>query len=66
MQAVTTGEKLLDNAGKVSHQQALDKAQAEYKKFQIKTLTQVEKDYLEEIKSIEKIARKAENKKAEQ
>ncbi len=49
-----TGEKVLSNAGNISHQQALKKAQAEFKKYQEKTLSPVEKDYLETIKSIEK------------
>ncbi len=58
----STGEKLLDGAGKVSHQQAMDKAQAEYKKFQAKTLTEVEKSYLETIQSIEAKAKKGKDK----
>lgn len=49
-----TGEKLLLNAGNVSHQQAIDKAKAEYKKYQAKTLSPVEQEYLKSIKSIEK------------
>ncbi len=49
----STGEKLLDGAGNVSHQQAIDKAQDEYRKFQVKTLTEVEKSYLETIKFLE-------------
>lgn len=48
----STGERLLDGAGRVSHQQAMDKAQDKYRKFQVKTLTEVEKSYLEMIKSI--------------
>jgi len=52
----STGEKLLENAGNISHQQAMDKAQQEYRKFQSKTLTGVEKNYLETIKKIEKKA----------
>lgn len=50
----STGEKLLESAGSISHQQAKDKAQEEYRKFQSKTLTEVEKSYLETIKKIEK------------
>lgn len=49
----SAGENLLEGAGKVSHQQAMDKAQEEYRKFQAKTITQVEKSYLETIKEIE-------------
>ena len=49
-----TGEKVLSNAGGISHQQALEKAKTEFKKYQAKTLSPVEQDYLESIKSIEK------------
>lgn len=48
----STGEKLLTDAGKVSHNQAMKKAEAEYRKYQEKTLTDVEKAYIETIKSI--------------
>ncbi len=54
----STKENLLDSAGKISHQQAMDKAQAEYRKFQAKTLTEVEKSYFDTIKAIEKEAEK--------
>lgn len=49
-----TGEQLLLNAGKVSHEKAIEKAEKEYRKYQVKTLSLVEKDYLETIKVIEK------------
>ncbi|MBP1615408.1 MAG: Virulence protein RhuM family [Bacteroidetes bacterium] len=49
-----TGEKILLNAGIVSHQQALEKAKAEFKKYQVKTLSPVERDYLENIKALQK------------
>lgn len=54
----STGEKLLDNAGSVSHKQAVDKALDEYRKYQVLTLSPVEKAYLEAIKSIEKKVKK--------
>ena len=47
-----SGEKLLQGAGKVSHQEAIDHATQEYKKYQQRTLSQVEKDYLDNIKSL--------------
>ncbi len=49
-----TGENLLHNAGTISHEQALDKAKAEYQKFQAKTLSAVEQSYLEAIKAMQK------------
>ncbi len=48
-----SGEQLLIGAGSVSHSQAMAKATEEYKKYQQKTLSEVEKDYLETIKNIE-------------
>ena len=49
-----SGEKLLEGAGKVSHQQAIDHATNEYKKYQQRTLSQVEKDFLDNIKTLPK------------
>ena len=54
-----TGEVLLTDKGKISHQQMEKKVEAEYQKFQAKTLTQVEKDYLDNLKTLEKAAKKA-------
>lgn len=48
-----SGEKLLQGAGNISHNQAIDKATAEYKKYQAKTLSEAEKNYLESLKMIE-------------
>ena len=50
-----TGEQLLTGNGTVSHKQAMDKAEEEYKKYKAKTLSDVEKDYLESIELLEKI-----------
>ena len=48
----STGEKLLVGAGKVSHNKAIKKAKVEYKKYQVKTISPVEKEYLETLKAI--------------
>ena len=48
-----SGEKLLQGAGSVSHEKAIDKATTEYKKYQQKTLSEVEKSFLETLKAIE-------------
>ncbi len=53
-----TGEKLLTGSGTVSHWQALDKAKAEYQKYQVQNLTPVEEAYLESIRQIEKTAKR--------
>jgi hypothetical protein len=50
-----TGEKLLQGGGSISHEQAISKAENEYKRYQAKTLSEVEKAYLESIKNIQKI-----------
>ena len=51
------GEELLTDGGVVSHEEAMEKAVAEYRKFQVKTLSSVEQAYLESIKGIEKKAK---------
>ena len=48
----STGEKLLVGAGTVSHNKAIEKAKVEYKKYQVKTISPVEKEYLETLKAI--------------
>lgn len=45
-----SGEQLLIGNGSVSHKQAVDKATGEYRKYKAKTLSEVEKDYLDSIK----------------
>jgi len=54
----STGEALLDGAGKVSHAQALEKANREYQKYQVQNLSPVEEEYLQTIKAVEKTAQK--------
>jgi hypothetical protein len=51
---------VLNNAGTVSHEQAEKKAKLEYRKFKAKTLSEVEKSYLESLKQIEKQLKKKE------
>ena len=53
-----SGEKLLQGAGSVSHEKAINKATTEYKKYQQKTLSEVEKSFLETLKAIEKNSKK--------
>ena len=50
--------KILKNAGLISHNQAIKKAEREYKKYQTKTFSKAEKAYLENIKALEKKAKK--------
>ncbi len=53
-----SGEKLLQTAGSISHDKAIEKATNEYKKYQQKTLSEVEKNYLESLKVIEQKTKK--------
>jgi hypothetical protein len=54
----STGRKILDGAGTISHNQAHDKAIEEYKKYKAKTLSAVEKDYLKTLDDLDKLAKK--------
>lgn len=54
----STGEPLLIGAGSVSHHQAMEKAEMEYRKFQVRTLSPVEEAYMETIKSLAAKAKK--------
>lgn len=53
----STGENLLDGAGKVSHKEALEKAKREYQKFIVQNPSPVEEAYLRTIKNLEKTAK---------
>ena len=56
---LTSGNrKLLSGSGSVSHTQALNKAKAEYRKYQEITLSPVEEEYLKSIKKVGKEAQK--------
>ena len=54
----STGEQLLVGAGKVSHKQAIEKANREYQRFVVQNLSPVEEAYLQTIKEVEKTAKK--------
>lgn len=48
----STGEKILVGSGSISHKQAIEKAKSEYKKYQVKTISPVEREYLKSLKQI--------------
>lgn len=48
----STGEKILVGSGTVSHKIAIEKAKNEYRKYQVKTISPVEKAYLDTLKKI--------------
>ncbi len=48
----STGEALLKDPGTVSHKQAMEKAEKEYRLFQVRELSPVEQAYLDTIKTL--------------
>lgn len=58
----STGEQLLLDGGRVSHQEAMDHATTEYRKYKQRTLSDVEQDYLNAIKAISDKSKKGSKK----
>ncbi len=54
----TTGEPLLQGAGRISHTQAKDKAIEEYRKYQVKTISPVEQAYIDSISELKTTTKK--------
>lgn len=54
----STWERLLSGAGKISHTQAVKKAQQEYQRYIVQNLSPVEEEYLKSIKAIAAEAKK--------
>ena len=54
----STDRKILEGSGKISHIQAKEKAIKEYRRYKAKTLSEVEKAYLESINGLEKNVKK--------
>ena len=59
----SVGEEVLDGAGKISHKKAMEKAEGEYRKYQVKTLSSAEKAYIETLKELKQIESKEKNAK---
>lgn len=53
-----SGEKLLQGPGNVSHEEAMEHATHEYRKYKQRTISDVERDYLNAIKTIENFGKK--------
>ena len=53
-----SGEQLLQGAGSVSHEEAMEHATNEYRKYKQRTISDVEQDYLDAIKRIGNIGKK--------
>ena len=58
---LSTGENLLKDGGSISREEALQKAKKEYKKYQVKELSPVEKAYLKTLKEVNKKVSKKNN-----
>lgn len=56
---LSTGDReLLDDSGKITHEKAIEKARAEYRKYELDNPSPVEQAYFEELKKVAKIAKK--------
>lgn len=53
-----TGERLLQDNGSVSHEEAMEHATTEYRKYKQRTISDVERDYLFSIKTLEDLSKK--------
>ncbi|MBP7965308.1 MAG: virulence RhuM family protein [Paludibacteraceae bacterium] len=53
-----SGENLLQGSGSISHENAIEKATEEYKKYQQKTVSEAEKHYLNSLQVLEIIIKK--------
>ena len=58
----SSNRKILKGSGKISHDKAIEKARNEYQKYQVKTLSPVEKEYLNSLKQIEEKSTKKKRK----
>ena len=54
----STGEKFLIGNGTISHAKAMEKAEEEYKKYKSRTISDVERDYLDSIEELKDISSK--------
>jgi len=53
-----SGEELLQGMGSVSHEDAMQHATNEYRKYKQRTLSDVERDYLDTVKRLGNIGKK--------
>ena len=60
-----SGEQLLQDAGSVSHAEAMEHATNEYRKYKQRTLSDVEQDYLDSIKRLGNMGKKDNSKEAD-
>ena len=53
-----SGENLLQGSGKICHEQSIEKATTAYKKYQEKTLSEAEKNFLDSLRQLEEKMKK--------
>ena len=53
----TIGEQVLDHKGHISHEQAMEKAECEYRKYQVKNLSPDEEAYLSYMQELSDVTR---------
>ena len=59
----STGRKVLENSGRISQEEAENRAKTEYKKYKAKTLEKVEEEYLKVTHTLGEKAKKETRKK---
>ena len=55
---IATGENLLEGNGTISHIEAMKKAETEYRKYKARTISPVEKDFLDSVSQLTKFTKK--------
>ena len=60
-----SGEQLLQDAGSVSHSEAMEHATNEYRKYKQRTISDVEQDYLDAIKRLGDMGKNNNSKEAD-
>lgn len=55
---IATGENLLEGNGTISHIEAMKKAETEYRKYKTRTISSVEKDFLDSVSQLTKFTKK--------
>lgn len=55
---IATGENLLEGNGTISHIEAMKKAETEYRKYKARTISPVEKDFLDSVSQLIKFTKK--------
>ena len=55
MSNYSIGEEVLEGDRKISHKRVIEKAESEYRKYQVKIFSSVEKVYIETLKELKQL-----------